>query len=101
MARDISERKRAEESLQQAAERYENVTNAAMDAFWAADLEGRILEANEVSLQMYDYGREEMLALHIADLDADQSPEVLREHQRQIATQGEDRFEARHRRRDG
>ena len=98
---DITERKRAEEALQQAADRYENVTNTTMDAFWAADLEGRILEANEASLQMYGYSREEMLALHIGDLDADESPEVMREHQRQIATQGEDRFEARHRRKDG
>ena len=101
MPYDVTERRQAEDALRQAADRYESVTNSAMDAFWAADPEGHILEANEASLELYGYTREEMLTLDIADLDVDESPEMVQEHQQQIAEKGEARFEARHQRKDG
>jgi two-component system, cell cycle sensor histidine kinase and response regulator CckA len=101
VSRDIAERKAQEMALREAAERYENVTMSAMDAFWVADLDGRILEVNDASCEMYGYSREEMLALRIADLDVDESPEMVREHERRIVERGEDRFEARHRRKEG
>jgi PAS domain-containing protein len=62
---EITGRKGTEEALRQAAERFENVTNTAMDAFWSTDVDGRILDTNAAALRMYGYTREEMLSLYV------------------------------------
>lgn len=102
IGRDISERKRAEESLRLHEEMLQRVIGTAMDGFWMANLEGKLLDVNEAYCQMSGYPREELLSMRISDLDANEtSPADVARHMQQLVQAGRVRFETRHRRKDG
>jgi PAS domain S-box-containing protein len=92
--RDITERKRAEEALQ-------TILKTALDGFWRTDLEGRLLEVNDSYCKMIGYTREELLNMSGHDVEAIESPEEVAQRIKKIAKQGSDRFETRHKRKDG
>ena len=94
LAKDMTERRQAEE-------RYQSILQTAMDGFWITDAQGRLLECNDTICHMLGYRREELLALSVGDFEALESPEETREHTRRIIGRGTDRFETRHRRKDG
>lgn len=96
-SRDISERKQAAAVL----ERYKLVIDAAMDGFWVTDLKGILLEVNESYARMTGYEAEELVGMHISQLEALEQAEDVREHIQKIMAQGYDQFETRHRRKDG
>jgi PAS domain S-box-containing protein len=100
-ARGISERKRAEEALRESAEEYRLITSTAMDGFVISDQDGRLLDVNEAYCQMVNYSRDELLKMSIADIDAIDTPEEIDRRIHQIMESGADRFETRHRRKDG
>ncbi|MBI5835335.1 MAG: PAS domain S-box protein, partial [Armatimonadetes bacterium] len=77
------------------------IIQSAMDGFWLVDAEGRILEANEAYARMSGYSQAELATLSVGDLDAIDSPEAVRARTARLLVVGEDRFESRHRRRDG
>lgn len=99
--RDISARKAAETALRSNAERHETLLATTGDGFWICDLEGRILEVNDAFIRMSGYTREELLKLRIPDIEAVESPEDTAQHIRKILATGYDRFETRHRRKNG
>jgi PAS domain S-box-containing protein len=82
-------------------ERHRTILQTAMDGFWLADRDGRLLEANEAYCRMSGYGMEELLTMRIADLEATESAEDIASHMMRIMEAGELRFETRHRRKDG
>jgi diguanylate cyclase (GGDEF)-like protein/PAS domain S-box-containing protein len=94
--RDITERKLALTVAQQ----YQAVVQAAMDGFWITDGRGCIIEANEAICKMHGYSRDELIGLHIPDIEADETPELAAMHMRAMEETGHVRFEARHKRRD-
>ena len=98
---DITELKQAEEALRQSEERHRIIIQTAMDGFWMVDLGGRLLEVNETYCRMSGYSYQELLAMNIADLDANETKKEIAAHIKQIRSQGETRFETRHRRKDG
>lgn len=98
---DITERKRAEQALRDLAERYEAITSTTTDGFWEVDAQGRLRAVNDEASRMSGYGREELLTMSIADLEASQSPLEIRQTIAMVAARGQSRFETRHRRRDG
>ncbi len=55
------ERKRAEEALQESERRYKALFDSASDAILIHDLEGRLLEVNQVACERLGYSREELL----------------------------------------
>lgn len=79
-----------------------SIIEAAMDGFWLADHEGLLLEVNQAYCRMSGYSRSELLGMRIFDLDieADQAPDRAPFVKRAIE-HGEQRFETRHRRKDG
>jgi PAS domain S-box-containing protein len=99
--RDIGARKAAEAALRSNAERHETLLATSGDGFWICDLEGRILEVNDAFSRMSGYTREELLKLRIPDIEAMESPEDTAQHIRKILATGYDRFETRHRRKNG
>ena len=101
ITRDITERKRAEEALRQREERHRTILQTAMDGFWMSDMDGRILEVNETYCRMSGYSAQELLAMHISDLEAAEMASDTTAHMRNIVEKGEHRFESRHRRKDG
>lgn len=91
---DVTERKRAEQ-------RHQDILQSAMDGFWVSDAEGHLLEVNEAYCDMSGYSEQELLAMHISDLDASESAEDVAARVVAIRAHGQDRFESRHRRKDG
>jgi len=91
-----------EESLRRSEERYRAMFNATSDGVWLHNLEGKIVEVNDAYCRMSGYSREEMLGMPFATLEAVESPEEIAARTRRILEGGgHDRFESRHRRKDG
>jgi PAS domain S-box-containing protein len=98
---DITERIEAEEALRESEYRLRTILQTAMDGFWRADGQGRFLEVNEAYCRMSAYSERELLAMSISDVEAQEVPSEVVAHIRRIMARGEDRFESRHRRKDG
>ena len=93
--------RQAEDTLRKSEERHRTILQTAMDGFWLADTQGRLLEVNAAYCRMIGYSEPELLGMRISDLAVvDASDNVAASIQR-IMTQGEGRFESRHRRKDG
>jgi len=98
---DITERKVAEESLRGSEERNRTILQTAMAGFWRTDQRGRLLEVNDAYCRMSGYSAKELLAMQISDLEAFETDNDTAAHIKKTMAQGEDRFETRHRRKDG
>jgi PAS domain S-box-containing protein len=92
--RDITERKAREEE-------YRVIIRTAIDGFWIADMQGHFLDANEAYCHLTGYSRDELLNMSIPDVEALEKPEETAERIQKIKEVGYDRFESRHRRKDG
>ncbi|MEK7399290.1 MAG: PAS domain S-box protein [Candidatus Poribacteria bacterium] len=101
ISRDITERKKAEEKLRESKERHRSILQTAIDGFWLVDTQGRLLEANDAYCLMSGYSMQELLTMSIPDLEAAETEENTDAHIQKIMAQGADRFESRHRRKDG
>jgi diguanylate cyclase (GGDEF)-like protein/PAS domain S-box-containing protein len=96
-SRDITERKKVEEVML----RHHHVVETAMDGYWMTSADGFLLEANEAYARMSGYTVQELLTMHISQLEASERPEQVKAHIDKIIALGRDRFETRHRRKDG
>jgi PAS domain S-box-containing protein len=94
ISRDVTERKKAEEE-------YQTIIRTAMDGFWLADMQGHFLEVNESYCDLIGYSRDELLNMSITDVEVIERPEETAKHIQKITEVGYDRFETRHRRKDG
>ena len=91
----------AEAALRASEEYHRNIIATAMDGFWLADRQGRLLDVNAACCQMLGYTRDELLTRSIADIEVTESSAAVAQHMQQIITQGQVCFETRHRRKDG
>jgi diguanylate cyclase (GGDEF)-like protein/PAS domain S-box-containing protein len=96
-----TERRKSESKLQASDERHRAILDTAMDGFWQADLQGHLLDVNATYCQMSGYSEQELLTMHILDLEALESKNDTAAHIQMIISQGEARFETQHRRKDG
>lgn len=76
--RDITERKLAEERLQQSEERYRVLVEQASDGIFLTDLEGRYVEVNTAACLMSGYSHEELLSKSVEDLTLEEDREENR-----------------------
>ena len=81
--------------------RYASILRSSMDGFWLVGGDGYLLEVNDVYCRMSGYSRDELLTMRIPELDANPNPAEIERHMERIRERGEDRFETRHRRKDG
>jgi PAS domain S-box-containing protein len=99
------DRLRAEAARRQSEELNRAILATAMEGFlaldFAADPQGAITDVNDTYCRMTGYSREELLRMRITDLEAQESPEEVERHKEQILNGPGDRFETRHRRKDG
>lgn len=98
---DITDKKQAEESMREREARYRAVVETCADGFWLADLNGNILEANATYARLSGYSQEELISMHIADLEAMVTRETVMEHITDIVRRSSDLFETQHRAKDG
>ncbi|HEX6509421.1 MAG TPA: PAS domain S-box protein, partial [Chloroflexota bacterium] len=64
VARDISERKRAEKRLRERDEQYRSIFEATSDGIIINDMEGFVVEANPAACAMHGYTRDEFIGMH-------------------------------------
>ncbi|MGH7231940.1 MAG: PAS domain S-box protein, partial [Nitrospiraceae bacterium] len=101
LANDVTDRKRAEDALRGSEERYRTMLTSALDGFWVIDAQGHILEVNEAYCRMIGYGRDELLAMMVKDVEVIESPSAVIKHIQIVKEIGGDRFETRHRCKSG
>jgi len=77
------------------------IVETSLDGFWIIDRQGRILEVNDAYCEMTGYSRDELLRMEVADLEAAENKEEIAQHISKITSSGSDRFETKHRRKDG
>ena len=63
-ARDVTERKRAEEALQKSEERYRNILDNMQEAYYEVDLEGNFTFFNACAVKKLGYTDEEMQGMN-------------------------------------
>jgi PAS domain S-box-containing protein len=95
---DITERKRAEESLQL----FHNLIDRSSDAIEIIDANTlRFLDCNESAYQTLGYTREEFLSLTVFDIDTTTNPESIARTNEVMEKSGYAIFESVHLRKDG
>ncbi len=98
LSREITERKLAEAVLR----KHKMVLETSIDGFWTVDMSGNLLEANQAYARMSGYSVDELVSMHISQLEAkERAPADVQEHIDKIVARGYDRFESRHRCKDG
>jgi diguanylate cyclase (GGDEF)-like protein/PAS domain S-box-containing protein len=109
LARDVTERKWAEERLLESERRFRQLFEQSVEALFLHDEEGRLVDCNREAYRSLGYRREELLELHLSDFVVDLIPPSERETRRDTpwkralgGTRTEVSFhENRHRRKDG
>lgn len=91
---DITDRRQAEE-------RYTTFMRNALDGFVIFDKRWRIVEGNEAYIQMTGYSREELMGIHISELEATLNIEEISSIYKTLQSRGSMRFETRHKKKDG
>jgi diguanylate cyclase (GGDEF)-like protein/PAS domain S-box-containing protein len=95
ICRDISDRKQKEIE-------YQTIVQMSNDGFWIASAkDARIIDTNDAYCHMVGYTRDELLNMHIFDLEALESPEETAVHIKKLTATGHDSFETKHRHKDG
>jgi PAS domain S-box-containing protein len=99
---DISERKRAEQTLKEQEELYSAMFNQAPDGVILVDAKTlKAREFNEMACQALGYSREEFSVLSAEEINPEFNHDMLVERTRNIIQQGHAVFETAHRHRDG
>ncbi|PKP51390.1 MAG: hypothetical protein CVT92_12895 [Bacteroidetes bacterium HGW-Bacteroidetes-1] len=93
----ITEWNRAEESEM----KVRDILQTAMDGFWLVDRKGNFIEVNDSACETLGYFREEMLKMNISDIEVIESTGQIKERISKIHTIGMDRFESKHRCKNG
>ena len=81
--------------------KYKAIIDTTADGFWVTDTRGSFLDVNNAYSNLIGYSRDELLKMNIKDLEALESEDKIARHIQKVIGAGYDRFETRHRRKDG
>ncbi len=99
---DVTERKRAEQALQQREEHFRTLIENSADAIALVDLEGTILYASQSSTRMLGYSTEEMVGQNVLSIvHPDDLSHTIEQAARAVQTSELVHFEHRIRHKDG
>jgi PAS domain S-box-containing protein len=94
---DITNRREVEEE----ARILGHMVDHASSAITIHDYNGQCIYANERTLAMHGYTRDEFMVLRLKDLDVPASAALIEKHLQEVNREGETVFEAEHYRKDG
>ncbi|MBI2873931.1 MAG: PAS domain S-box protein [Firmicutes bacterium] len=80
---------------------YRTIMRTAINGFLVIDPQGRFLEVNEAYCRFSGYSQQELLQMRIQDMEAIESREETARRIERIIETGGDRFETKHRCKDG
>ncbi|MBF0459280.1 MAG: PAS domain S-box protein [Nitrospirae bacterium] len=107
-ARDVTDFKMLEADLTKTnteriwlEEQNKTILSTSIDGFLKVDPSGHLLYANEAFCNMTGYTQEELLQMGIQGLEASESPEEINSSLNKTMEAGGDRFETKHRCKDG
>ena len=101
ISEDITEQKQEEEKLRESEQMHRATLETSINGYWLVDMQGSLLEVNQTYCRMSGYTEQELLGMHIPDLEDKETLSDTAFHIQKIMEQGTDRFESRHRRKDG
>ncbi|MFW5900613.1 MAG: PAS domain S-box protein [Halodesulfurarchaeum sp.] len=101
VTRDITERARRTEELQQAFEEYQDLFNGMNDTAWVLGTDGTFRTVNDAAVETLGYSREELLSMQPADIDAKIEPDEIRGHIEEMSQDEIQVLETVHEARDG
>ncbi|MFV9503085.1 MAG: ATP-binding protein [Oscillochloridaceae bacterium umkhey_bin13] len=101
VALSLTKRQEDAEALRESEARLRTILQTALDGFWVVDRRQRFLDVNEAYCTLSGYQRAEFLQLQIHDIEAEEDSEATAARVQRIVVQGFERFETRHRRKDG
>jgi PAS domain S-box-containing protein len=97
LARDITERKRAQEALQESEERFRMLSEASFEGIWIHE-QGKILDLNRSMAAMFGYEPSALIGSNLLELAAPESRELILE---KVQSGSEEPYEAVGVRKDG
>src|SRR4030043_25906 len=77
ISRDVTERKRAEETLRQSEERYRTILEEMEDSYFEVDLGGHFTFVNSATCRSLGYSREELMGMSYKNFTAEDSIESV------------------------
>jgi PAS domain S-box-containing protein len=101
MFRDVSERRRIEESLRLSEAKYRSYVENATEGVFVTDGSGRYVEVNAAASGITGYSKDELLRMSITDLQVDEPDENEKRCLREFLETGSTRSEKRFKRKDG
>ena len=101
LARDITERKRAEDALRESEERFRSFLGHATDGFFVLDEGQAVIDVNPQACESLGYSHEEMIGMHPRDFDAGLDEASIARIGKRVTSGETVTFETLHRRKDG
>ncbi|MCG6550767.1 MAG: PAS domain S-box protein [Candidatus Magnetominusculus sp. LBB02] len=82
-------------------ERCEKMMDVSIDGFTIVDMEGTLIKTNKAFSKMLGYTEEELSHMKIMDIEVLETPEEIQRRIKRMTETGGDRFESKHRHKDG
>ena len=102
VVKDITDRKKAEQKLREAEQRYHALFNEAPLGVLVIDPQTeQPVEFNDIAHIQLGYSREEFSKLRISDFEAKETADEINAHIARIVREGGDEFETKHRTKNG
>jgi PAS domain S-box-containing protein len=98
---DITERKKAEETLRASESKYRELINGMSETVWVIDLDGNFIDVNDAAVKVLGYSREELLSMGPQDIDNNLSKEQILHLIRSMPADQRQVFETSHTTKNG
>jgi PAS domain S-box-containing protein len=99
--RDITAQRQMVTALAEREQRLRSILKAALDGYTLMDTRARYVDVNDAYCAMVGYTRDELLSMHVWDMEAVEGKSQVAAHIEKVIAEGSDRFETRQRRKDG